>query len=390
MKKVLYVLLAAVITLSMVLVECSETPAATTPAKAKPSPKPSAGKIALDPAYLDQINKQPLPKFFIATTNPGGQGERQVTLISSIIAKYSPLKGTVTLLSGGFESRIEPIRKGEVHWFPVSAASPMSAYNGETKGYKPLRLRQMFTRDCSVAGNIMAVWVLPNSNIKSGKDLAGKIIAYSPGHAWSLPLIHGILAANGSTAKDFTGVPIATYEMGFEQLVERRVDAITCITSSTTEQQALTNNVRMLPLTKKETDSIIKLSPYLNAGMTPENYLGSGKSVWGILNPDAFWVRPDVNEKSMLTFCDTLFSHLDEWYAGDPRNVMLKVETACSDCPWKVPFHAGSVIWFVQKGIWTQEHTENQKALLEQEKRQFGNIPAADVAIMKQLGVTIN
>lgn len=268
----------------------------------------------------------------------------------------------------------------------LSPSQPWAAYFGEheAKGIKKLRLRLILGPKGETIG-VWAIWALKTSAIKEGKDLKGKRIGFVPSLVWSATLVRGVLEAHGWTEKDYTRVDYGSAAPGFSALVEKKIDAFIYVAGSESLEKQKTVGLRDLPLTKEETDAIIKLDPTMVPGTVRANYMGTDEVPnWGIVAPSGFWCRADLNEKTVYTMVKALFENLKEFHAIHERATDIRLETA-ADLLWTMPYHPGAIRYYQEKKMWKAEHTAKQKEVIEKERKLYGDV--IDEEAFKELGI---
>jgi hypothetical protein len=321
----------------------------------------------------------------VAVQSPGGVAWILSSGWIGIISNKTPIKGSITLIPG-FTDSIEPMRRHEVDFMWLSPSQPWAAYSGqfEDKGIKKLRLRLIMGPKGETIG-VWAIWALKSSDIKAGKDLKGKRIGIVPSLVWTVTEVNGVMIANGFTEKDYTRVDYASAPAAFSALVEKKVDAVPYVAGSESLEMQKTVGLRDLPLTKAETDAIIKLDPTMVAGQVRPNYMGTDENPkWGIVAPSGFWCRADLNEKTVYTVVKALFDNLKEFQAVHERATDIKLESA-ADLLWTVPYHPGAIRYYQEKGVWKPEHTAKQKEVIEKERKLYGDV--SDEAAFRELGI---
>lgn len=366
---VVHTLLIVMLVAGLLLTGCVKPAPTVTPA-------PTLARIPFE--------QQQLPKFIVAYASPGGSAQIRIAGWASIMGKYTPMKGSVTLVAA-LKNAIELARAGRVDFWTLSPPQPWAAYSGEyeAEGIKKLRLRHMTSEDGSYPG-VHGVWVLAKSDIKEGKDLKGKKIGTVADVPHYKQIVDGIIKAHAWTDKDYTYVPYALEKVGFEDLVEKKINAFCCTAGTASLEVNKTVGLLHLPLTKQESAAILEINPSMTAGMSTPDYMGAGPSHWAMNTYSSVWCRADLNEKTTYTMVKTLFEHLDEFHAITARAKSLKLKTAC-DLVWTVPYHPGVIRYYQEMRVWNPEYTERQRKAIERERKLYGDVP--DEEAFKKLGI---
>ena len=214
---------------------------------------------------------------------------------------------------------------------------------------------------------MVGLLVPDKTDIKTVKDLKGKRMPVDYGAFYSATLtIRALIANAGLTVNDLKGLTVTTYVAGVRTLIEGRSDlTMGSVGSGITKELKTARGARYLDLdTSPEAVARmqkvhpgyypIKAKPGL-AGLAKETML-MGKDITLICGghlPD------DVT----YHITKALWENYKELAPVHPR-LKFWTPNRFASARAVVPYHPGSIKWYKEKGVWTQELDEHQKKLL--------------------------
>ncbi len=291
--------------------------------------------------------------------------------IATVVEKYTPIKMKVIPMDAAHA------------WMPMMVTKQIdlgvaSNWNGE-KGY----LGQAFYKDLSKGKgfpvqlmyisvpNQIGLIVAGSSDISKISDLKGKRVGGPiPNEAMQLQT-ESLLANGGLKWSDIKPVPVKTITDGVKAVIEGRADAASiAFRTPVVEELQAKKGARFLPVdpsseAEKRAKSVFPGYPFKvspgpgNTGIEKEQHL------WAYDN--YIVVREDLSENTVYQIMKALWDHYSElasFHAGlkDLKTGMFVSKEAL------IPYHAGAIKLYKEKGVWTKDMEALQKRLLEAKK----------------------
>jgi TRAP transporter TAXI family solute receptor len=207
-----------------------------------------------------------------------------------------------------------------------------------------------------------------NSDIQSIADLKGKKVAiYAGGEGY----ISACLAFAGLTIDDVQKVPASGYVGALNMVLRNQAHSAFCAINDAKEIAASPGGVRYLPIPHDDKPGwkrLQKVYPALLPYKCPE---GIGlKEAWGVeMLGFPFGLFVLAGEEPSTSYA--ISKVYNEGYEAfkDKHNELKfwKLEEAVSCLAAPTPYHAGSVQYFKEKGLWTKKHEEWQQNQLRLE-----------------------
>lgn len=270
-------------------------------------------------------------------------------------------------------SRMTPLKTGRAQ---VSAMGIGSYFAQEgmdvfaAKGWGPQKIRLLVT---SVAANNISLGVAGDVGVKEYKDLKGKRVGWVVGSAALNTNAEAILAFAGLTWKDVEKVEFSGYGAMWKGMVNNQVDAAIASTISgpTRELEASPRGIVWPPTPHDDKAGwarLNKVAPYYQPHMATAGSGGISKDnpYEGPNYPYPIMIAYDTRDADFVYNTTKAIDLLyDEYKDGAPGSDGWALSK--QDFMWVLPYHAGAVRYFKEKGIWTAEMDEHNKALLERQ-----------------------
>ena len=323
---------------------------------AKPAPKPTAVP-------------SPLPREIRLATYPVGMSQYVIaTGLAKIITENTPMTMAVKPLVGPTVYTPQ-LNAGEHDMVADSGASLLRAYQGigEYKE-KCLNLRVLFREHVK---EVTVLAVKADSNIKKMSDLKGKRVTTDFGGNMNIVReVELALLSGGLFIKDIVPVPVASMTDAQKAFRDGRADAFFAGTPSVPGVVEINSTmpVRLLAIERPfaevykqypeavnwlpgTTDVVIK-----PVGVLKEEILGMTLPMWEA-------TRADFSEEAAYLITKAIFEHAKEAQpiAAELKQFSPKIMVTVPP----VPYHAGAIRLFKEKGVWTDELEKAQKALLK-------------------------
>ncbi len=316
-----------------------------------------------------------LPKILnLATMPPGMIVNAQGVGMADLISKYTPM--TVKVVPATNEMVWLPMMVTREIDLGVTASIAMRhAYLGEfvhagiakQAGVKGFPLRTV------TAGSPLRVnfVVRGDDPAKTCADLKGRrVVCFREGTHFDL-YTKGRLANGGLTIKDVTCVPAANPIESARAVMEGRADTGDLAVGAPIATEAVAKvKARWLSLDPSP-QAVKKLKEYVETAYVAKVrggvFIGVPEDQY-LMHMDTLLVaRKDVSEEAIYAITKTLWEHnaelvkrpgLIEW----TTDAFLTVES-------RVPYHDGAIKFYKEKGLWTKEMEDLQRAVLAEEPK---------------------
>ncbi|MDD9730775.1 TAXI family TRAP transporter solute-binding subunit [Mameliella sp. AT18] len=298
-------------------------------------------------------------------------------------------------------ARLLPVKQGRVDFGVIgsesfNAAEGTEAFADPSIGPQPLRLVIGSNSD-----NCFTLGLRGDAGIKSIQDIKGKRIAFVVGAPALQSNVAAFLAFGGLTWDDVEKVDVASFGASWEALINGQVDAITTLTTTSYSQQAAASpgGLAWLPLPAEDKEGWARLqaakpqfSPRLatlGANISKDTPLECAGFPFPVLA-----TYPDRDE----TVVYNLTKAVDDQYQAyvDIEPAMSGWRADRQNFQWVIPYHAGAVAYWKDRGLWTDEaEAHNQKLVHRQDLLMktwdglddMSKWPEARVAALKEAGL---
>ncbi len=305
-------------------------------------------------------------------TNPTGSSYHIIGAgITTIVEKYTPIKMKVIPMDAAHAWTPLMVTKQidlgvASNWNGEKAYFGQALYKDLSKG-KGFPVQLMYISVPNQIGLIVA----GSSNINKISDLKGKRVGGPiPNEAMQLQT-ESLLANGGLKWSDIKPLPVKSITDGVKAVIEGRADAASiALGTPVIEELQAKKGARFLPVdpspeAEKRAKSVFPGYPFKvspgpgRTGIEKEQYL------WAYDN--YIVVREDLPENTVYQIMKALWDHCGElasFHAGlkDLKTDMFVSREAL------IPYHAGAIKLYKEKGVWTKEMEALQKKLLEAKK----------------------
>ncbi|MFC1905471.1 TAXI family TRAP transporter solute-binding subunit [Chloroflexota bacterium] len=356
MKRIIFVIVAAVLLITLILGGCGQP--APPPTTAPPPATPPATKPDTSlPPLVEDRSKWPTA-ISIGTAAEGSSVYAQGAVVGTIITKYLGIPMAPEVMGG--TARYNGIAKGELEFGMGSEDNVQWAVYGKIakswKG-KPIPLRCMIPAD----NGTRAIVVNAKSDIKTIADLKGKKYAWPSYSETSNQTTDFSLATAGLTLKDVVEKPLNSSKAGKAALIEGAVDAWMVVMGSPGGPAAETMDadnsigIRALPLSEADAKSIEKSSNLcyhpikLKAGYVS----GNKEDFWAISFRRMVPCHRDAPEDFIYAVTKAFWEHLDEAKKAlkDFDGYILPDQLVNA----AAPYHPGAIRYYKEIGVWSDE-----------------------------------
>jgi TRAP transporter TAXI family solute receptor len=316
---------------------------------------------------------QQLPPILNIGTHPVGSFFNVVgTAVATVVGKHTPMKTTVKPMAG--PSAWYPlVSSGEIDLGVLNNWDAEKGYLGEStynklsagKGF-PVRLIAISVN------NAIGLTVAADSGIYKYSDLRGKRVAGNlPTPSLQLQT-EGLLANGGVSWSEIKAIPVSSVAEGVKAVIDGRSDSsATCaIGMPITEELHAKKGARILPIdSSPEAVNRVKAKfPGYPVKVTP----GPGRT--GVEKEQYLWAydiyviaREDLPEQAAYLVAKALWENYKDLGA---IHVLLKDWTTDKFVTKEalIPYHPGTIKFYKEKGVWTDEMAKLQEALLAKKK----------------------
>jgi len=286
-------------------------------------------------------------------------------------------------------SRMLPLKTGRAQFSAMGIGSYFAQEGMDVFGVKdwgPQRLRMM---GAAIAANSIAAAVAGDIGVKEYKDLKGKRVGWVVGSAALNTNMEALLAFAGLTWKDVQKVEFSGYGAMWKGMVANQVDAAIASTISgvTKELEASPRGI-VWPKTPHSDaagwDRLLKIAPYYQKHMATEGSGGISKDnpYEGPNYPYPIMLAYDTQDHDLVySITKSMYELYDRYKDGAPGADGWELKR--QDFNWVLPYHAASVAYFKEKGVWSdafQKHNDDlvrrQDVLTEAWKAFLATAPA--------------
>lgn len=320
-----------------------------------------------------EVRSQQLPTILNIGTHPVGSFFNVVgTAVATVVGKHSPMKTTVKPMAG--PSAWYPlITTQEIDLGVLNNWDAEKGYLGEStynklsggKGF-PVRLIAISVN------NAIGLVVAGDSGIYKYSDLKGKRVAGNlPTPSLQLQT-EGLLANGGVSWSEIIPIPVSSVAEGVKVVIEGRSDSsATCtIGMPITEELQAKKGARILPLDPSP-EAVRRIKEKFS-GYPVKVTPGPGKT--GVEKEQYLWAydiyliaREDLSDQAAYLVAKALWENYKDLGA---IHALLKDWTTDKFVTKEalIPYHPGTIRFYKEKGVWTDEMARIQESLLAKKK----------------------
>ena len=336
MKKVLTLILAAVMTLS--LAACGGSGSSGSSSSAAPAESAPAAEA---PASLGKM-----------TMGTGGTAGTYYAF-GGILGQYMKNKGgvDVTVVStDGSKANIQGIDIGDYQLGTVQSDVMAYAWEGSKSFADEGAINSFRVIGGLYAETVQLVTMDPS--IKSVADLAGKAVSIgAPGSGVYFNAIDVLTAAGLS--EDTIKPQYLSFADSAEGLKDGKIDAAFIVAGAPTPaitELTTTNDAYLVPIDGEIGEKVLASCPYYTSLAIPAGtYKGQDQDVTTVTVKATMIISADATEEQAYAVTAAIFDNIDDITAEHAKGAELSLENATSGMA--VPFHAGAAKYFKEKGI---------------------------------------
>ena len=336
MKKVLTLILAAVMTLS--LAACGGSGSSGSSSSAAPAESAPAAEA---PASLGKM-----------TMGTGGTAGTYYAF-GGILGQYMKNKGgvDVTVVStDGSKANIQGIDIGDYQLGTVQSDVMAYAWEGSKSFADEGAINTFRVIGGLYAETVQLVTMDPS--IKSVADLAGKAVSIgAPGSGVYFNAIDVLTAAGLS--EDTIKPQYLSFADSAEGLKDGKIDAAFIVAGAPTPaitELTTTNDAYLVPIDGEIGEKVLASCPcYTSLAIPAGTYKGQDEDVTTVTVKATMIISADATEEQAYAVTAAIFDNIDDITAEHAKGAELSLENATSGMA--VPFHAGAAKYFKEKGI---------------------------------------
>jgi hypothetical protein len=321
---------------------------------------------ALGAAPLHAAETKPLPKTVVIATHATGSGFHAD---GSAVAKVVSEKSPITMIARphpGPPAWLPAMNDGEMEFGVIVGSDAATAFRGigsHRRAYPNIRLLMIG------APMHLAFWAPLDSPIKTTADLKGKRV---PSGWAGLPIIHYTAGANLATGglswDDVVKVPVAELNENLRIFLEGRTDVLWHSVGAPAVQEAnarIRGGIRLVPI--RNTPESLKRMAAFNPG-TYMMVVKKGAAVGVVEDVPVqsedicIVVAAHLPDEVVHAVLNVLWEHNDELRKVTPRMLSWsRQRMVTTDAA--VPYHAGAIKFFRDKGVWSADMEKLQREL---------------------------
>jgi uncharacterized protein len=347
----------------------SAPPASTTSAAASPTAKPSTSPTTvIGPApgekWPDAVS--------VGTPTASGGAYFTATALSTLIKKYLNVTAAPQAL-GGSTAVLNAMAADRMEFAYIASDAAIDAYYGRTDFVgKPIKDLQI------LFGGPISMYLLvvrADSGINSVADLKGKKVMYTrPGNPVLDTYMIGLLKAYNMTLKDINGLQWTSEDQIKSGLTAKTIDAALLPGPSIGQAPSILELSQTVPIHLVDIPADI-LQKVIDDNWAPGlftvvdykggQYKGQDTDVHIPNQLQFVLVRKSLAESFGYQLLKTIWDdHLAEYESLYPNNKIHSAKNTINITA--LPFHAGTIKYFQEKGLWTAEKQQIQDKNLAQ------------------------
>jgi len=321
---------------------------------------------------IGPVSAEQLPIILNIGTHPIGSFFNIVgTAVATVVGKYTPMKTTVKPMAGPSA------------WYPLLATQEIDlgvlnnwdaekGYFGESVYEKLSKGKGFPVRLIAISvNNAIGLIVAANSKIYKYSDIKGKRVAGNYPTP-SLQLQTEALLANGGVKwSEIIPIPVSSITEGVKAVIEGRADAANVtIGTPIIEELHAKSGARFLPL--DPSPEAVKKSKEKFPGYPIKIIPGTGRT--GVEKEQHMWAydvyvagRDDLSDETAYQAVKAMWENYKDFA---PIHVLLKdwIQERFVSKEALIPYHPGTIKFYKEKGVWTDEMARLQETLLAKKK----------------------
>jgi len=272
-------------------------------------------------------------------------------------------------------SRTEPLRQGRVQFSATGVGGSFMAQEGSfdfgAENWGPQPVRVLLANNGGAIN--LAVGVAGDLGIETFADLRGKRVAYIVGAPALNVNTEAYLAYGGLTWDDVTRVDFGGFGASWTGLIENQVDAAFAATNSGSAYEAAAGPRGLFwpPVDPENEEGIAAMrgiAPFFMPNLATvganidgtDGYQGAGY-------PYPVLIATDETDEDLVYNMTKAMVELFPAYDGKSPGIggwALELQ----EMEWVVPYHDGTIRYFTEVGVWSDEAQANNDGLIERQR----------------------
>lgn len=341
MKKLIAILLSAVMVLGLVACTAAQQPSTA------PTQAPAADGATNAPVENAPVT---MPKSInIATASMGGAYYPLGVGVSEIFAKAFPEMEVRVEVTGGTVENPGLVHAGDCEIGIANMDMAQFAYEGSS----PFEAKYTNIRGWigGVAGGVVHYLVLESSGINTLADLIGKRIAVGPqGNSTSL-FFEKVLTTLGHTWSEIQPSYLG-FSDGVQALIDGKVDmAIVSAyppVSSVQELAASNKAFKILPFDDAFRAKFLEAYPYYSEFTIDKSIYGLAEDVTVVSTQNMFMINADLSDDAVYEMTKAVFENLATLQTAATSASTISLEVAANT---GIPLHPGAERYYKEMGV---------------------------------------
>lgn len=282
----------------------------------------------------------------IGTASAGGAFYPIGTGIAEVVSQHTDGISVTAEITGGSVENVILVGTDESDMGVSNADHVLNGVNGVGQYKQAYDVKAI----CSLHASILHIVTLPNTGVKTVKDLKGRRVAVGPAGGGSIPMIEAVLAAYDMSFSDI--IPsYVSYDDGISQLKDGQVDAALVgagFPSSSVLSLQATHKVVMVSLSEEAMERIHEINPAYSKVVVPAEVYGMDGDciVLGVRN--LVFCRSSLSDETVYAITKALYENLDELKSF--HNALSSVSQENFPETSGVPLHAGAEKYYREIG----------------------------------------
>ncbi len=344
MKKIVALIMAVCMALTLAACGGGSAPATEAPATEAPAAEAPATEAPAEESPAEEAPAEGGSELIFTT---GGSAGTYYAFGGVMATKIGEVTSTTVtpITSDGSKANIEALEMGDADIAFVQSDVMAYGYNGERLFEEP------YTDFSTVAAMYMEqVQIITlDPDIKTVADLEGKRVSIGAAGSGVYFNAIDVLGAYDLTEEDITP-EFKSFDESTEALQDGSIDAAFIVAGAPTNAVtalAATNKVYLVSLDDEHINKLIEASPYYSKNVIAADAYGMDEDATTVAIGAVVIANDSVSDTDVYNFLTGVFDNLDDLAHDKAKELSLEFATSVTS----VPYHPGAVAYFADKGI---------------------------------------
>ncbi len=310
------------------------------------------------------------PKTVTAVSpSPGASVHSVMIGIGKAIQQETPIEKYSVQALGGPKTWLPMMEREQIQFANHNAADLLDAYLGDRRAYTGMK-PQSFLRTVGLGHSYMFMWwATPNSGIKSLSDLKGKrCYVTQKGNPMFTNMAKTQLAAVGLTLDDLkSSMGYSSFAEATQALIEGRADALMgpVVPTFVMQINEALGETNFISPTDEEAKYIIDHLPGYTIETVKANdmrFRNKRAVKNAIFFQNGMFTHKNMDPDVIYEITKVVYEKNDIYADSHPQSKYWSLDY--KPVGKTIPYHPGSIKFFKEKGLWTQEMEEYQEKML--------------------------